>query len=349
MKLTGSRVNSFLDRPPDNIMGVLFFGPDGGLVKERSDIVSAKFCDDPSDPFSTTILTADDLASDPAKLADEISALSFLGGRRLVKLRLDHERSGAAISKIIKAFDIDPQKCEARLIVEAGDLSTRSAIRKSFEAAGHFASIGCYADKARDVANLIRTSLSEKGLSITPDALNGWTPLLIGNRAIARNEIEKIILYKDGSNNREVSLEDIQAISADGNNISIDDIISDICLGKIKQGDGQYQKAVRGKINPAVILRALQRHITRLLEAQTLIASGESTESAMKSLRPPIFFAHKNAFKQQLHIWPVRALQSALSRTLETELNVKTAGAPQEVLVGRLLLALGQYAQKRNR
>ena len=350
MKLTGNRVNSFLNRPPDDIIGVLFFGPDGGLVKERSQMMLTHFCDTPDDPFSTTIITADDLISDPAKLADEMSALSFLGGRRLVRLRLDHERSGAAISKIIKSFDTNPQKAEARLVVEAGDLSTRSAIRKAFEAAGQFASIGCYADNARDVGNMVRTSLSEKGLSINADALSAWTALLIGNRGIARNEIEKMILYKgDGQDGGEITLSDIQAIAADGNATSIDDIISNICLGNIAKGDAHFQRAVAGKMNPAIILRSLQRHITRLLEAQSLVSSGESIEGAVKSMRPPIFFAQQNAFKRQLSIWPTRALQSALTQSLETERHVKTAGAPQEVLVGRLLLALGQFAQKRNR
>lgn len=349
MKLTGNRVNSFLSRPPDDIIGVLFFGPDSGLVRERSEKMVKHFCDDPDDPFSTTIITADDLTRDPAKLADEMSALSFLGGRRLIRLRLDHERSASALSKIIKSFDVDPQKAEARLIVEAGDLSTRSAIRKTFESAGQFASIGCYADNARDVGNLIRASLSEKGLSISPDAISAWVPLLIGNRSIARHEIEKMTLFKANAVDKEVLLQDIQAIAADGNNTSIDDIISNICLGNISKGDGHYQRAIAGKINPAVILRSLQRHITRLLEAQSLISNGESPESAIKSMRPPVFFAQQNAFKRQLSVWPTRALQSALTQSLETERHVKTAGAPQDVLVGRLLLALGQYAQKRNR
>lgn len=351
MKLTGGRVNGFLTRPPEDIIGVLFFGPDGGLVKERSRSMVQHFCDTPDDPFSTTIITADDLVGDPAKLADEMSALSFLGGRRLVRLRLDHERMGAAISKIIKSFDVEPQKCEARLIVEAGDLSARSAIRKAFEAAGHFASIGCYADSARDVANIIRTSLSEAGLTIGADAVNMWVPLLTGNRAIARNEIEKMLLYKgdrvDGKN--EVTIDDIKAIAADGFSTSIDDILSSFCLGNLAKGDQQYQKAVMGKMNPAVILRALQRHIARLMEAQNIVRSGESADNAIKALRPPVFFAQKGAFKRQLQIWPERALQSALTQSLETERQVKTAGSPQDILVGRLLLALGQYAQKRNR
>jgi len=351
MKLTGNRVNSFLSRPPADIIGVLFFGPDGGLVRERSDMMVKHFCDTPDDPFSTTVITADDLTGDPAKLADELSALSFLGGRRLVRLRLDHERAGAAISKIIKSFDTNPQKAEARLIIEGGDMSTRSAIRKAFEAAGHFASIGCYADNARDVGNLIRTSLSEKGLSITPDALNAWTPLLMGNRGIARNEIEKMILFKgDGRDTSSpIDLDDIHEIAADGQGGSIDDIISNICLGKITDGDTAYQRAISGKINPAVILRSLQRHITRLLEARSFMANGDSAEAAIKALRPPVFFAQKSAFQRQLNIWPTRALQSALTQSLETETQVKTAGAPQDVLVGRLLLALGQFAQKRNR
>lgn len=351
MKLTGNRVKSFLSRPPEDILGVLFFGPDGGLVKERSRMMTAHFCDTPDDPFSTTVITADDLTGDTAKLADELSALSFLGGRRLVRLRLDHERSSAAISKIIKSFDARPQKAEARLIVEAGDLSTRSAIRKAFEAAGHFASIGCYADNARDVGNLIRAALSDKGLSINPDALAAWTPLLMGNRGIARNEIEKMILFKggfSGGGEAQVTLDDIRAIAADGQASSIDDIISNICLGKITIGDAAFQRAVEGKMNPAVILRSLQRHITRLLEAQSFMATGDSPEAALKSLRPPIFFAQQNAFKRQLQIWPTRALQLALTQSLETETQVKTAGAPQNILVGRLLLALGQYAQKRN-
>ena len=350
MKLTGNRVNSFLNRPPDDIIGVLFFGPDGGLVKERSQVMVQHFCDTPDDPFSTTVITADDLTGDPAKLADELSALSFLGGRRLVRLRLDHERMGTAIAKIIKNFDTHPEKAEARLIVEGGDMSARSAVRKAFEAAGHFASIGCYPDNARDLGNLIHTSLSAKGLSISPDALNAWIPLLIGNRSIARNEIEKMILYKgDGQTETSpINLSDIRHIAADGQSTSIDDIISDICLGKITAGDAAYRRAIMGKINPAIILRALQRHISRLLEAQSFMANGDSAESALKALRPPVFFAHQNAFKRQLHIWPTRALQSALTRSLETETQVKTAGAPQDILVGRLLLALGQYAQKRN-
>ena len=52
---------------------------------------------------------------------------------------------GVAISKIIKKYDSNPKMAEARLIVEAGELTKRSVIRKTFESISiRFASIACY-------------------------------------------------------------------------------------------------------------------------------------------------------------------------------------------------------------
>ena len=178
MKLTGTRAARFLETPPSDIIGVLFFGPDRGLVKSRSAALSQKFMPNEEDAFGTTILTADDLSGDPARLADEMSALSLLGDDRLVRLRLDHERNGAAISKLIKQFDTEPEKAEAKLIIEAGDMTPRSAVRKACEAAGHFASIGCYAASAKDLAEHVKSTLSDHRIGINPDALEHWIPLL---------------------------------------------------------------------------------------------------------------------------------------------------------------------------
>ena len=131
MKITGARIGRFLDSPPNNLCGTLFFGPDRGRVKHYAKDLSRHFVTDSNDSFATTILTADDLLADPARFHDEMTALSLLGDKRFLRLRLDHERSGAAISKAIKAFDKDPSKCEAKLIIEAGNLTPRSAIRLS--------------------------------------------------------------------------------------------------------------------------------------------------------------------------------------------------------------------------
>ena len=79
MKLTGARANKFISAPQADIIGVLLFGPDRGLVKERGALLTKQYLPNPDDAFAATVLTADDLTGDPAKLSDEMSALSMFG------------------------------------------------------------------------------------------------------------------------------------------------------------------------------------------------------------------------------------------------------------------------------
>ena len=196
MKITGARQSRFLGAPPPDIIGVLLFGPDRGRVKSRGAALSKIFVPDIDPTFGAALITADDLTGDPAKLADEMSAMSLLGGGRLVRLRLDHERQAAAIAKLIKTFDADPSRAEAKLIIEAGDMTPRSAIRKAVEAAKHFAAIGCYAANANDLRGQIKEGLGAHKITITPEALENWLPLIEGDHALAAGEIEKMALYK---------------------------------------------------------------------------------------------------------------------------------------------------------
>lgn len=350
MKITGGRITRFLEAPPDDIIGVLFYGPDRGLAKELSDKIIHKFIANPDDVFGATVLTADDLTSDPARLADEMSALSLLGDDRLVRIRLDHERSGAAISKIIKSLDADPSRAAAKLVIEAGDMTPRSAIRKTFEAAGHFAAIACYKDSAADIASLVKSTLSDNHIGIEPDALDLWVPLLDGDRALTRGEIDKMVLYKGFGQipDAKVSTDDIKILASGAQAASIDDIILAALSGETSKCDDAYQRAIASKVYPAVILRALQRHLGRLLEANAHMQAGDRAESAIKSLRPPIFRMQERAFLGQLRIWPAKALQQALSQSLVAEEQVKSAGAPAEAIVGRMLLALSSFAAKRS-
>lgn len=349
MKLTGVRATRFIEKPSPDVIGVLLFGPDRGLVKARSQALTQIFMPNADDAFGTTILTADDLSGDPARLADEMSALSLLGDDRLVRLRLDHERNGAVISKLIKQFDTEPNKAEAKLIIEAGDMTPRSAIRKACEAAAHFVSIGCYAASAKDIAELVKASLSEKNIKIEPDALDLWVPLLEGDHALASGEIEKVMLYKDYGREESavVTVADIRAIAAGGQSASIDSIVMQTLSGDVEDADASYRRAMAGKLNPVSVLVGLQRHLLRLIEASTAMDGGESMTQALRSLRPPVFSMQEDLFKRHLSLWPQTMLRRALIQSQKAESELKTAGAPVEAIMGRLILALSSYAAKR--
>lgn len=349
MKLTGARINDFLKSPSEGIKGALFFGPDRGLCAERADSLSSVFSDNPRDPFAVTVLSADDLANDPAKLADEMSSLSLLGDTRLIRVRLSHEKPGAAIAGMIKTLDAGPDTCAAHLVVEAGDLTPRSVVRKAFEAARHFAAVPCYTDTRAGLAGLVIAGLELHRISIERDALDTFVPLLEGDRRLARSEIEKLALYKGyGREDRaRVTLDDIKAIAAGAGSAALDDVVNATMGGKPLRADSAYRRALDSKITAPGILAALQRHLTRLHQAAGLMRVGQSVEEAMSALRPPVFIMQKTVFARQLRLWPIPALSKAIHQSLETERAVKTAASPAESLTGRFILALAQYGAKR--
>ena len=100
MKLTGTRATRFITTPQSDIIGVLLFGPNRGLAKERANSLAKHYCPNPDDAFSATILTADDLTSDPAKLADEMSALSMFGDTRFCLLYTSPSPRDATLSRM---------------------------------------------------------------------------------------------------------------------------------------------------------------------------------------------------------------------------------------------------------
>lgn len=351
MKLNGARAESYVKSPAKDSLGVLFYGPDQGLCSERAAHIAKQFITDPNDPFAVTVLSADDLAGDPARLADEMSALSLLGDTRLIRLRLSHERSGATIAKTIKALDAAPHTAAAKLIIEAGDLSPRSNVRKCFDAAIHFSSIACYADTQATLTSLVKSELKALNIGIAQDALDAFVPLLEGDRRLARGEIEKLALYK-GYGQEEgarVELADIKILAAGAGSTGIDDIVFDALSGNPLKADDGFRRAMEGKLTPHSVLFALQRHLVRLHQAASLMNTGHSADEAMRALRPPVFMMRKSAFGSQLRIWPESALTRAIASGLEAEKQMKSTGSPAESLMGRLLLSLSSFAAKRKR
>src|SRR5262249_45477030 len=87
MKITGRNIASFLSGTDGAVAAALFYGPDTGLVKERADRLAAAIVGDLADPFRVSELTPERLRDEPSLLSDEAAALTFGGGRRVVRLR----------------------------------------------------------------------------------------------------------------------------------------------------------------------------------------------------------------------------------------------------------------------
>ncbi len=113
-----------------------------------------------------------------------------MGGRRVVRLR----ETGDALAQLFSRFLADSAG-DGLVIVEAGDLPGRSALRRAFDEAPQGAAIGCYPDNARDLAAVIRETFAAHHIAASRDAVEFLVAHLGGDRLLTRSELEKLTLY----------------------------------------------------------------------------------------------------------------------------------------------------------
>lgn len=336
MKISAGRVEGFVSNPDPSVTAILVYGPDSGLVRERSLKLSRQVVDDPTDPFRMAELTGGMISESPARLTDEMLAMSFGGGQRLVLVRDAGDSVTAPLKSALEAAsDAD---ANAVVVLEAGNLAGRSSLRKLCESRDDSAALPCYPDDEEGRARLARTMIQDAGLRISGDALRTLAGILGDDRQSNRREIEKLILF--GGADAELSEEDVLACVGDSGTTSLDETIYAAADGNITELDLAIERFWSDGGEPVGLMRAAQRHFQRLHRVSGLIAQGESYENSARRLRPPVFWKVAGRFQNQSRAWSSTSLEQALMRLTEAELALKSTGTPGAAACGRTLYAI---------
>lgn len=336
MKVSAGRVVGFVANPDPSISAILVYGPNAGLVREHCNSIALKALEDPNDPFQSVELTGAALGETPTRLADELLALSFGGGRRLVTIR---DATDGITKSLERALDAGAESgINAVALIEAGELSARSSLRKFCEKRDDCAALPCYADDEEARSNLARRLLNEAGIQIERGALRTLTGLLGDDRLSNRREIEKLILFigPDGT----AQEADVLAAVGDIGATTLDDTVFAAAGGDIGVLDRSIERFWAEGGEPIGLIRATQRHLQRLHRVAGMLESGTDYDEAAKRLRPPIFWKQRASFQRQARSWSRGQLETALARLGEAELVLKTTGTPAQAACGRTLYAI---------
>lgn len=331
MKIDARSLDRFMQDPDPAIRVALFFGPDQGLVLERAKELGKSVVGDLNDPFAVVELAEVDLKEDPVRLGDEARAMSFGGGRRLVRVR----GGGESVAKAVMLYLEDPGE-GSLVIVEAGELTPKSSLRATCEKNKICAAIGCYADEGRDLASTIRQGFADADVGIEPEALALMAAHLADDRGVVRSEIEKLVLYVGEGG--QVTPADVEACLTDAAAVSLDGIAYACGDGDTANVDQLNRRALEEGVSEIAILRTLQQHFLRL---EWVAAQGPA---AVDKLRPPLFFKLKDRFRSQASRWPLRAIRRAQNALTEAEINCKSSGEPAALICSRALLAVASWA-----
>jgi DNA polymerase-3 subunit delta len=339
-------VERFLAGPPSGVRAAVIWGKDRGGVHERADALAKKIAKNPDDPFDVALLTETDLDNDGARLEEELAAISMMGGRRLVRLKLTGDKAGPekAAGEALALHADGKLNPDAFFLIEAGALERSSPLRKAAEKADGAASIPVYEDETGEVSRMVREALSKDGVGLTSDALDLFVARLPRERGVARQEIERLILYLGPKSGAQASVADLTDHLGVEPEASLSDAAQDAFGGRAGPAQAALRRArAEGEGGPSAV-RALSQHLAKLRRAAILQSGGAGAQEAAKA--SGVFWKNEREFLRQLRAWKLAELEALSTDLLEADYACKQTGSPDHLISERLALSIAGRARR---
>jgi DNA polymerase-3 subunit delta len=334
--LKAHEVERFVARP-DLAAGILLaYGPDAGLVREVGQRLVRHYAGAGSDGLGLVTLEGSELDADPGRLLVEAGTPSLFGDRRVVRVR----NAGKALVTPLAALADDPH--DAVVIVEAGNLAPRDALRALVEGARAGRALPCYADSDETIARLIAETFAAAGIAAGAEIVATLREQLGNDREVTRRELEKLVLFAD--QNKVLTRADVLALCADNAALVFDEVADAIGTGHPQRLDAALGRALAAAVNPQHLLAAVLGHFTQLRRWRAEVDGGRSPRDVLEGARPRPHFSRKAALEQQLRLWSDAALALATERLHLATAESRRSYGRAETLMRRVFLALAQMA-----
>ena len=339
-------IDRFLSRPDPAIRAAVIHGKDRSGVSERAQILCKTVTPDLNDPFNVTLLTDSDIDGDEARLEEALTALSMIGGRRLVRIRLGAEK--AAIDKMLaaalKVHADGGYNPDAMLVIEAGALGRDSALRKAAEGSSGAVGIVCYEDETGDVARMTREALALDKVGLTGDALDRFVARLPRERGLMRQEIERLALYIGPGSGRTIDLDELDAHLGVEPDASLQDAALQAFGGRPAPAQSGLRRAFAEGESAVMAVRQAALHLGKLRRINVLQANGVGAKEAAKA--SGVFWKQEAEMLRQARSWRLESLDAVLDSINLADVASKTTGMPDQLIAERLLLEISARARR---
>jgi DNA polymerase-3 subunit delta len=338
VQIRPAEIDRFLGKPDPKIRLVLFYGPDDGLVSERSASFVRTVLGDAADPFALVRLESNEIADDPGRLSDEAHSVPLFGGTRAILLRMSGSRN---INPSIEAVLDNPPR-DAWVAVTAGELRKDAPLRRLCETHATAAAVPCYVDTARDLDRMIDEELVGSSLTIAANARALLHTLIGSDRLASRAEVRKLCLYAMGGG--EIKVDDIRAAVGDASAFDVDEAVDALLLGEVGDFDRAYRRLLAANTAGFVVGAAILRQLTFLHRARAEYEAGAPAKALIGKARPPIFFQRQQAVERQIGLWPLARIERAMALLDDAIAEGRLKSALADEVVGQALTLIGAVA-----
>lgn len=332
MILKGAEAARYCARPDPARAGLLIFGADAMRVAlKRQEVISALVGPGGEAEMRLTRMSGADLRKDASLLLDAIKSVGFFPGPRVAFLEEATDGLTDTVAVALKEW----QPGDAVIVVTAGNLTAKSALKVLFEKHPSAVCIGLYDEppgreeieaalKAAGLANIDREATAD--LNTLARALDPGD---------FRQTLEKIALYKWGDPSP-LTPADVAAMAPATIEAEVDELIDAVAEAR-SQAIGPLFRRLEGQgVQPVTICIGALRHF-RILHAAATDPQGPGV--GIQKAR--VNFKQKDAMGRQAGQWGVRALETAVAVLLETDLTLRSASkAPGMALMERALIRI---------
>lgn len=334
--LKAHEVERFLKRPDLDAGILLAYGPDTGLVRETAQRLVRHYAGGGTDSMGLVTLEGGENDGDPGRLLVEARTGSLFGERRVVRVRNAGKSLTVPLSELVE----DPSG--AIVILEAGNLPPRDALRALVEGARTGRALPCYADSDETILRLISETFAAAGIRAEPSVAETLRDTLGNDREVTRRELEKLSLY--AAESKVLTREDVLVLCADNAALVLDEVADAVGTGHAERLDAAMSRALAAAVNPQQLLAALSSHFSQLRRWRGVVDGGTAPRDVLEGARPKPHFSRKSALEQQLRLWSDASIALAQDRLLRATGETRKNYGRAETITRRTFLALAQMA-----
>jgi len=289
----------------------LFYGENEGLKKE---IIESNFKN--NYPKKTFYYDESEVLNNKGNFFEEILSKSFFENEKLIII----SRSTDKITSIIEEI-LEKKIDDLVLILNSGSLEKRSKLRLLFEKNKEIICIAFYEDNNQTLSSMASQFFRNNKIQISQQAINLIINRCRGDRQNLKNELNKIESFI--KNKKRIEISEILQLTNLAENYSVTELV-DNCLAKNKNKTLNILNENNYNLEDCIIvIRTMLAKSKRLLKLFQEIKISNNIDSAISSIKPPIFWKDKQIVKDQINKWSHKNIELLIFKINEIELLIK--------------------------
>ena len=289
----------------------LFYGENEGLKKE---IIENNFKN--NYPKKTFYYDESEVLNNKSNFFEEILSKSFFENEKLIII----SRSTDKITSVIEEI-LEKKINDLVLILNSGSLEKRSKLRLLFEKNKEIICIAFYEDNNQTLSSMASQFFRNNKIQISQQAINLIINRCRGDRQNLKNELNKIESFI--KNKKRIEISEILQLTNLAENYSVTELV-DNCLAKNKNKTLNILNENNYNLEDCIIvIRTMLAKSKRLLKLFQEIKISNNIDSAISSIKPPIFWKDKKIVNDQINKWSHKNIELLIFKINEIELLIK--------------------------